>query len=626
MGHHTSEVILKFTDQFSSGFEKSMKQVQNGTLFSKKAIRELNSAGNQMIKTGSMMFVPLAAGIKACINAEIEYESAVAKVKTIADESQKSMNVISKEMVDISKTYGQNITDVSNGFYQVISATVDTEHAIDYMQVASRMAIGGFADMTTAVTGLTASMAAYSKYGYDMYRVGDILAQTQVKGKTTINELSEQLGEVLPYASNVGMSFEDLGAAMAVLTGNGLSTSRATVTLKNAINSILNPSAQAKKAFERLGVAYGSNAFDGKEFGDYLNRLKDAIGLSETARKKLNELMRNKDVTDDELLDFYTKSGVNIDNLLTMFKNIRGATAMISLTGSIEKYQRFRTSMNEENSKGLLEKQANIMLSTPKMQMNILRENFNESLRMFGEKLMPKFNEYLQIATDVLNKLNGMSDEQISQIVDNVVKIAAASAGLIVLGTIAKALASIMGFLNLIWKPIAGLAKGGGIVKGIGATFGKIAGGAATIGKAAVGKVLPAVLGFKLGMDLSETKIGDDSFSKYGDGFMYYDDPLLMESQLRDDVRERLGKVDYQVYDPITNQFTTVYKDDKKDEEKTNKTNTNDANTDKKLAYEQYDPRTNKWTNVYIQNVDVSGVEDLDGMITELNNAAESMR
>ena len=349
MGHHTSEVILKFTDQFSSGFEKSMKQVQNGTLFSKKAIRELNSAGNQMIKTGSMMFVPLAAGIKACINAEIEYESAVAKVKTIADESQKSMNVISKEMVDISKTYGQNITDVSNGFYQVISATVDTEHAIDYMQVASRMAIGGFADMTTAVTGLTASMAAYSKYGYDMYRVGDILAQTQVKGKTTINELSEQLGEVLPYASNVGMSFEDLGAAMAVLTGNGLSTSRATVTLKNAINSILNPSAQAKKAFDRLGVAYGSNAFDGKEFGDYLNRLKDAIGLSETARKKLNELMQNKDVTDDELLDFYTKSGVNIDNLLTMFKNIRGATAMISLTGSIEKYQRFRTSMNEEN-------------------------------------------------------------------------------------------------------------------------------------------------------------------------------------------------------------------------------------------------------------------------------------
>ena len=610
MGHHTSEVILKFTDQFTSGFDKTMKQVQNGTLFSKKAIRELNSAGNTMIRTGSMMFIPLAAGIKSCINAEIEYETAVAKVKTIADESQKSMGVISKEMVDISKTYGQNITDVSNTFYQVISATVDTANAIDYVNVASKMAVGGFAEMDTAVSGLTASMAAYKKHGYDMFRIGDILAQTHVKGKTTINELSEHLGEVLPYASNVGMSFEDLGTSMAVLTGNGLSTSMATVTLKNAINSILNPSEKAKKAFDALGVAYGSNAFDGKEFGDYLDKLKEAIGLSDKAKEGLNELMKRDDVTDEELIDYYTKAGVNIDNLLKMFKNIRGATAMISLTGSIEKYHKFRESMNEENSKGLLQKQADIMMNTPKMQMQILTENFNASLRLFGEKLMPKFNEYLQIGTDVLNKLNGMSDEQISQIVDNVVKIAAASAGLIVLGTIAKALASIMGFLNLIWKPIAGLAKGGSI----GAALGKIGGGLAGVGKVLGGKVFPAVAGFKLGMDLSEMKIADDSLFKNGQP-VYYDDTVKMENQLRDDVRQRIGTVDYEIYNPVTNEFTTVYKEDKKKEKE-----------DRKLAYEVYDPKTNKFTNVYIDNVDVSGVENLDSMINELTNAAESMR
>ena len=96
-----------------------------------------------------------------------------------------------------------------------------------------------------------------------------------------------------------------------------------------------------------------------------------------------------------------------------------------------------------------------------------------------------------------------------------------------------------------------------------------------------------------------------------------------MEAQLKDSTRERLGKVDYQIYDSITNEFTTVYKDDKKKEENNDTKTTTD---DKKIAYEQYDPRTNKWTNVYIQNVDVSGVENLDGIINELNNAAESMR
>ena len=96
---------------------------------------------------------------------------------------------------------------------------------------------------------------------------------------------------------------------------------------------------------------------------------------------------------------------------------------------------------------------------------------------------------------------------------------------------------------------------------------------------------------------------------------VYYDDTVRMENQLRDDVRQRIGTVDYEIYNPVTNEFTTVYKEDKKKEKE-----------NRKLAYEVYDPKTNKFTNVYIDNVDVSGVENLDSMINELTNAAESMR
>ena len=191
MGAHTSEVIMKFTDQFTSGFQKTVKQLQSGTLISKKAIRDLNKTGDTMLKVGTMMFAPMAVGIKKALQAEIEYEDALAKVKTLANETEKPIEQIGKEMEDISKTYGQSIGDVADTFYNVISATVDTANAIDYVKVASNMAVGGFADMQTAVSGLTTTMAAYKKYGYDMYRVGDILAQTQVYGKTTINELSE---------------------------------------------------------------------------------------------------------------------------------------------------------------------------------------------------------------------------------------------------------------------------------------------------------------------------------------------------------------------------------------------------------------------------------------------------
>ena len=379
MGSHSTEVILKFVDQFSSGFSKTIQKIESGTLVSKKTINSLNQVGTQMMTVGTMMFVPLAAGIKKCIDVEYEYEDAVAKVKTIADESQKSMADIGKEMQKISTTYGQNISDVADTFYNVISATVDTANAIDYVNVASNMAIGGFADMNTAVGGLTSAMASYSKMGYDMYRIGDLLAQTQVYGKTTINELAETLGAVLPFASNVGMSFEDLSTVMAVLTSNGLDTALAATAFKNAISSILSPSASAVKVFEELGVAYGSAAFSDMDFGTYLDKLKEAVGLTGKAREELEELMKDENVTDEQLTEFFSNAGVNIDKLMEMFGNIRGATAMLSLVGNTNKYHTFREQMDLENSKGTLERQANIMLESPEMQSKILMQKLQNS-------------------------------------------------------------------------------------------------------------------------------------------------------------------------------------------------------------------------------------------------------
>ena len=368
------------------------------------------------------------------------------------------------------------------------------------------------------------------------------------------------------------------------------------------------------------------------DFGTYLDNLKQAVGLTKEAEEELKKLKADESVTDEQLTVFYKNAGVNIDNLLTMFGNIRGATAMLSLTGSIEKYHQFRTQMNEENSKGVLERQANVMLSAPQQQFKILKQNFTDSLRLFGEKLMPKVNELLGHANNMLNKLNSMSDEQISQIVDNVIKIAAFGVTLIAIGSACKALASILSLVNLIWggvsklagiklvgdalKGAGGAAAGAGAAKaaggigilgkigaGLGSAGSKLAGGASAAGKFIFGKAVPAVLGFKLGMDMSETKIGNDGLFKEGEPIYYYDNVDDMRAQMKPEARQRLD---------LMNETQNEKKQDNV--------------TENKPAYQTYDPKTNKFTNVYISNVDVSGVEDLDNMISEIENAADSMR
>ena len=610
MATHTSEVIMKFVDQFSSGFDKTMKRIQSGTLVSKRTINDLNRAGTQMLSVGTMMFVPLAAGIKSCVDAEMQYENALAKVRTIADESEKSIGDIGNEMREISKTYGEDVSAVADTFYNVISATVDTKNAIDYVRVASDMAVGGFAEMDTAVGGLTASMASYKKMGYDMYRIGDLLAQTQVYGKTTINELSLSLGTVLPFASNVGMSFEDLSTAMAVLTSNGLDTAMATTAFKNAISSILNPSSQATKAFEKMGVAYGSAAFSKMDFTTYLENLRDAVGLSDEAKKKLEELMATEGTTDDDLTEFFKNAGVNIDNLLMLFGNIRGATAMLSLVGNVEKFKNFREQMNEENSTGTLKKQAEIMLSSPERRMNVLKQNFNDALRQFGVKLMPKVNELLEKATDALNKLNSMSDEQISQIVDNVITVAKASAGLMILGSIAKAVASILTLSNTIWKPLAKvlaikIGAGAATTAATGAATTAATAGASAAGAATAAGATGATTIGGLALTAAPYVIGGVAMWKATDYAIEHGAIKEMEDPSK--------------YIPEGVEDKHVRIANSSEIKRENNVTNNSSNTSNIT-------NNNSTTNISISNVNVDGAENFDDIIKEVEKAADSMR
>jgi hypothetical protein len=84
-------------------------------------------------------------------------------------------------------------------------------------------------------------------------RSGEISDQlfTAVRlGKTTFNELAGSLGQVLPFSSQLGVSFGEVSAAMATLTAAGLQTEIATTALRGALVSFI----QGADKFESAGI------------------------------------------------------------------------------------------------------------------------------------------------------------------------------------------------------------------------------------------------------------------------------------------------------------------------------------------------------------------------------------
>lgn len=169
----------------------------------------------------------IAESLYECSQAAAEFETSIAKVATIADTSTISLDQIRAQIIKLSGDMGVSASAIAEATYSAISAGVDTASSVEFVEKATRLAAGGFTEAETAVDVLTTAINAYGLSVKDTEKISDILITTQNKGKTTVDALAQSVGKVIPLAAAYGVEMDNLGAAYAVLTANGVATAEA---------------------------------------------------------------------------------------------------------------------------------------------------------------------------------------------------------------------------------------------------------------------------------------------------------------------------------------------------------------------------------------------------------------
>ncbi|MFA5408502.1 MAG: phage tail tape measure protein, partial [Bacilli bacterium] len=190
--------------------------------------------------TMKSLAVPIAA-VGAAVGA-----AAVYGVKKFADFEQ-GMNQVFTLMPGASaEVRDQMIADVKKissemgimtdqtipALYDAIGAGVPPENVFSFIEVAQKAAVGGATDLTTTIDGLTSVVNAYGADVLDVGTASDIMFQTVNVGKVSFAELANRLYNVVPTAQALGISFGDVGAAIAAMTSQGVPASVATTQLR----------------------------------------------------------------------------------------------------------------------------------------------------------------------------------------------------------------------------------------------------------------------------------------------------------------------------------------------------------------------------------------------------------
>jgi hypothetical protein len=193
----------------------------------------VRNLGLKMAGLGSAIAAPLAASGKAFG----DFETQMKMVSTMLDEPEKHMDAFSRGIRKLSVEFGESTDVLAKGLYDLLSASVNPAKALEVLAVATKAAKGGMTDTAVAVDGLTSVLNAFQMSADQASHVADVMFQTVKRGKLTFPDLAANIGKVAPMARAAGMSMEDMMAAIATMTRQGLSAEEATTRLVNILKA-----------------------------------------------------------------------------------------------------------------------------------------------------------------------------------------------------------------------------------------------------------------------------------------------------------------------------------------------------------------------------------------------------
>ena len=239
------------------------------------------SLGKSLI--GAVGKILAAAGIGKMLQATFTegsaYETAIAKVGTIADTSKVSIGELKGQITDLSGTMGIAAGDLAEATYQAISAGQDTGDAVAFAGQAAKLAAAGFTSSSSAVDILTTALNAYGLEADQAGHVSDVLLTTQNLGKTSVDELSASMGRVIPLAAAYKVNVENLSSGLAIMTANGIATAEATTYTKSMLNELGDTGSTVGKILQKeTGQGFAELMDSGQSLGDVLQVLYDSVG------------------------------------------------------------------------------------------------------------------------------------------------------------------------------------------------------------------------------------------------------------------------------------------------------------------------------------------------------------
>ena len=219
-----------------------------------------------------------AAAAVFAVNTAAKFDQAFRGLTTLIEEPTSALSGFRQSILDYAQGSTQPLEQITQALGDAIGSGVRWQDSLALLRVAEQGAVAGNAQLGESTRLLVGTLNAYGLGVDQVRRVSDVFFRTVGDGTIKISDLANDFGRIAPLAAAAGVPIETIGAALAVLTQQGIQPSEAVTYLRSALSAIINPSSQAATLAQQLGIQFDAQALKSRGLAAVLNDVQRATG------------------------------------------------------------------------------------------------------------------------------------------------------------------------------------------------------------------------------------------------------------------------------------------------------------------------------------------------------------
>lgn len=401
----------------------------------KQASGKLKQFGNKMKSVGASMqkfSLPLAIAGGAAIKMASDFDKNITKIEALVGRTGKELDSFAEASKRMATETGISSAKTSEAMFFIASAGLEGADAISVLEQASKASASGLGDVAQIADLATSALNAYGSETLSAEGATDVLTAAVREGKLSSEELAGAMGGVLPIASNLGVSFDEVGATLAAMSRTGTNAANGATQLNSILAGLLKPTNQAEDALRSMGLSSAGLKQQIKDEG--------LLSVLETLKTEFDK---------------------NSDAAAQVFPNIRALKGVLDLTGKSAETTKIifdKLSVAQGSTKKAFDATSKSASFKLKKALNGARESFAQMGSVLLTGLLPAIQNITGVITKLFTAFTNLDGTTKQLILGAGALIIALPTLLSLFGTLTGVVGALLSPIGLIAAALAGIA------------------------------------------------------------------------------------------------------------------------------------------------------------------------